>query len=80
MKLPFENSELIADIFCGLIQVTTAMGVVVTFDKNGIVEVSGPDNEENIPYRIPDLWSKSGGDLNDGQSGIHFFSRAKSFH
>ena len=66
MDLPFENSEMIAQVFCGMIQLTTTMGVALTFDRNGQVEVSGPSNDENIPYEIPDVWLP-GEDRNDGQ-------------
>lgn len=68
MDLPFENSEMIADVFCGLIQLTTNMGVALTMDRNGQVEVSGPANDENIPYKVPEVW-RPGTDRNDGQCG-----------
>ena len=40
MELPFVNSEMIAEVFCGLLQITTNMGLALTVDKDGQVEVS----------------------------------------
>ena len=33
MHLPFENSEMVAEVFCGLVQITTNVGFAVTMDK-----------------------------------------------
>ena len=40
MDLPFENSEMLAEVFCGMIQISTNAGLVVTLDDNGKVEDS----------------------------------------
>ena len=40
MDLPFENSEMLAEVFCGMIQISTNAGLVVTLDDYGKVEDS----------------------------------------
>ena len=37
MDLPFQNSEMVAETFCGIVQITTNIGFVVTMDKDGQV-------------------------------------------
>ena len=39
MALPFQNSEMIAEVFCGIVQITTTIGFTVTMDKDGQVGV-----------------------------------------
>ena len=68
MSLPFQNSEMVAEVFCGIVQITTTIGFTVTMDKDGQVECSAPDNtEENTPVYVPPSWTdKSVPDRNDG--------------
>ena len=39
MHLPFENSEMVAEVFCGLVQITTNVGFAVTMDKESLNEI-----------------------------------------
>ena len=39
MHLPFENSEMVAEVFCGLVQITTNVGFAVTMDKELLLDL-----------------------------------------
>jgi len=40
MHLPFENSEMVAEVFCGLVQITTNVGFAVTMDKELLLDLN----------------------------------------
>ena len=54
MHLPFENSEMVAEVFCGLVQITTNVGFAVTMDKEPLLSFILYESYTYSIYKIYD--------------------------